>query len=168
MRKLIALLSSTFAAIAAADDGNVFLLDSVQVIGSQKQVFNLPGSGAYFGPDDLNTFKFKNVNQTLRQAPGVYVRDEDGYGLFPNISIRGVDTNRSAKVTLMEDGILTAPAPYSAPSAYYSPTSGRMYAIEVLKGSSQIEYGPHTTGGVVNYVFGSNETRTISSSRSRG
>ena len=152
MRKLIALLSSTFAVIAIAEEGNVFLLDSVQVIGSQKQVFNLPGSGAYFGPDELNTFKFKNVNQTLLQTPGVYVRDEDGYGLFPNISIRGVDTNRSAKVTLMEDGILTAPAPYSAPSAYYSPTSGRMYAIEVLKGSSQIEYGPHTTGGVVNYV----------------
>ena len=152
MYKFIALLSVSVVTVATAEDGNVFLLDSVQVIGSQKQVFNLPGSGAYFGPDDLNTFKFKNVNQTLRQAPGVYVRDEDGYGLFPNISIRGVDTNRSSKVTLMEDGILTAPAPYSAPSAYYSPTSGRMYAIEILKGSSQIEYGPHTTGGVVNYV----------------
>jgi Fe(3+) dicitrate transport protein len=82
----------------------------------------------------------------------VFVRDEDGFGNFPNISIRGVDGTRSAKVTLMEDGILTAPSPYSAPNAYYSPKSGRMAGIEFLKGSSQVMYGPHTTGGVVNFL----------------
>jgi Fe(3+) dicitrate transport protein len=52
----------------------------------------------------------------------------------------------------MEDGILTAPAPYSAPDAYYSINSARMSGIEVIKGSSQIKFGPQTTGGVVNYI----------------
>ena len=121
------------------------------VIGTADDIIDLPGSGAVLTSDDLARHAYDDANQALRQVPGVYLRPEDGYGFFPNISLRGVDTTRSAKVTLMEDGVLTAPAAYSAPSAYYSPTLGRMSAIEVLMGSSQTRYGPHTTGGVINY-----------------
>jgi len=150
--KPLAALSLAGSIAAAEEPAEIVKLDPFKVIGSEESVFDLPGSGTYLGLDDLGRFKSRNVNELLLLVPGVYVRDEDGFGNFPNISIRGVDTNRSAKVTLMEDGVLTAPAPYSAPSAYYSPTAGRMSGIEVLKGSSQIQYGPHTTGGVINYL----------------
>ncbi|MFT5387092.1 MAG: Fe(3+) dicitrate transport protein [Candidatus Omnitrophota bacterium] len=125
--------------------------DTVTVLGVRDDVVSLPGSAALISTDDIRTHSYDDINRVLRKVPGVYVREEDGYGLFPNISLRGVDPARSGKVTLMEDGITASPAPYSAPSAYYSPTAGRMIEIEVLKGSSQVKYGPHTTGGVINY-----------------
>src|SRR3989338_11335713 len=130
----------------------IFDQKGITVIGSKKSENQLPGSATFLGGGDIQEAAFGNVHEMLRKVPGVYVRDEEGFGLFPNISLRGVDTGRSGKVTIMEDGILAAPAPYSAPSAYYSPNAGRMTGIEVLKGSSQIKYGPHTTGGVINYL----------------
>ncbi len=126
-------------------------LQPLTVVGSQEAVFELPGSAAYAAAEDFRERGYTNIAQIAARVPGVYVRDEDGSGNFPNISLRGVDGNRSTKVTMMEDGILTAPAPYSAPNAYYAPKAGRMAGIEFLKGSSQVKYGPQTTGGVVNY-----------------
>jgi Fe(3+) dicitrate transport protein len=136
---------------ARAQDALV-TLKPLTVVGSQEAVAELPGSGAYVEAVEFRERGYTNITQIAAKVPSVFVRDEDGFGNFPNISLRGVDGTRSNKVTLMEDGILTAPSTYAAPAAYYSPKASRMSAIEFLKGSSQVKYGPHTTGGVVNYL----------------
>ena len=128
------------------------VLVSGAIVGSKEGVNLITGSATYLDIDDLRVHSISDINSALRRVPGVYVRPEDGYGNFPNISLRGIDMGRSSKVTIMEDGILAAPAPYSAPSAYYSPTLERMSGLEVIKGSSQVKYGPHTTGGAINYL----------------
>ncbi len=127
-------------------------LAPLTVTGIAPDAFLLPGSATVLTADDFRQRGYTNLTQVAAQAPGVFVRDEDGSGNFPNISIRGVDGTRSTKVTLMEDGILTAPSPYSAPNAYYSPKVARMSGVEFLKGSSQVMYGPQTTGGAVNFL----------------
>ena len=112
----------------------------------------LTGSSARIETEDIRNQSYADINRILRKIPGINIREEDGYGIFNNISMRGVDSHRSLKITMMEDGILSAPAPYSAPDAYYSPNAARMNGVEVIKGSSSLRFGPHSVGGVINYL----------------
>ncbi len=98
---------------------------------------------------ELEKFEYNDIHRVLFQVPGVYFREEDGYGLRPNIGIRGASSDRSSKVTLMEDDVLLGPAPYSAPAAYYFPMVTRMTNVSVIKGPAGIIYGPNTIGGAV-------------------
>tara|TARA_B100001105_G_scaffold95633_1_gene76086 strand:- start:136 stop:2328 length:2193 start_codon:yes stop_codon:yes gene_type:complete len=127
-------------------------IESVTIIGSKEDARNIAGSGSVISNDDLQKTMDTDIHKILSAVPGVFFRTEDGYGLRPNISIRGTTIDRSAKVTIMEDGVLVAPAPYTSASAYYFPTTGRINSVEVLKGPAAITQGPSTIGGVINLV----------------
>lgn len=149
---VFSLLSSS---VSAAEGGDIKVaqnIETLSIFSNIDSVNDVPGSAHQLNEDDLAKFDYSDIMRTLTSVPGVYVLEEDGYGLRPNIGMRGTGQNRSEKVTIMEDGVLAAPAPYSAPSAYYFPTSGRMQSVEVLKGTSSAMYGPRTTGGVVNMM----------------
>ena len=150
--KSVLLLILLFAFATAFADDQVNLIEEVVVIGSKDEIRKIAGSGGIIEEEQLDRMDYTDLNQILSSIPGIYFREEDGFGLRPNIGIRGATTDRSQKITMMEDGILIGPAPYSAPAAYYVPNVARHSSIEVLKGPSSIKYGPHTVGGAINYV----------------
>lgn len=122
------------------------------VIKQRRDMFKTAGSVQLVDEDLLETTEYDDPATVLQQVTGVYVRGEDGYGLRPNIGIRGVTSERSQKVTLLEDGLPFGPAPYSAPAGYFFPLMTRMVGLEVLKGPAAILHGPNTIGGAVNVL----------------
>ena len=127
-------------------------IDTVTIIGHRGDVADVPGSAHVVDSEELAVFIQSDILRVLGTVPGVYVQEEDGFGLRPNIGIRGSGLDRSARIALLEDGILIAPAPYAAPSAYYFPTQRRMTSLEVLKGPAAVAIGPRTTGVAINMV----------------
>ena len=163
--KLLLLLLIVTSSLTAqnAIDSTKTNIDSIQsleeiliktnvIFGNKYLAKNRTGSAYYISPSELKKLGYTDINRVLKTVPGVTIVEEDGFGLRPNISLRGTSAERSAKISLMEDGVLIAPAPYSASAAYYFPSVGRMEAVEILKGSSQVQYGPFTTGGAINMV----------------
>ena len=148
---IMGLLSILFFVPAfSADD--IETIESVTIIGSVEDLRKLPGSGQVIPNEDLLKAMDTDIQKILTAVPGVYMRTEEGYGLRPNISIRGTAIERSGKVTIMEDGVLVAPSPYTSSSAYYFPTTGRIHSVEVLKGPAAVSQGPQTIGGAINLI----------------
>ena len=146
------LLTILFFAPAFADEDTEEIIESVTIIGSAEDLRKLAGSGQVISNDDLLKAMDTDIQKILTAVPGIYMRTEEGYGLRPNISIRGTAIERSAKVAIMEDGVLVAPSPYTSSSAYYFPTTGRIHSVEVLKGPAAVSQGPQTIGGAINLI----------------
>jgi Fe(3+) dicitrate transport protein len=140
--------------VAEDHDGDrvVEEIDTVTIIGKKVDAADVPGSAHVIDSEELETYLNADILRVLRSVPGVYIQEEEGFGLRPNIGIRGSGLDRSARIALLEDGVLVAPAPYAASSAYYFPTQRRMSAVEILKGPAAVAVGPRTTGGAMNMI----------------
>jgi len=149
---IMGLLTILFFAPAFAVEYDIETIESVSIIGTKADARRIAGSGTVISNEDLQKTIDTDIHKILSAVPGVFFRTEDGYGLRPNISIRGTSLDRSSKITIMEDGVLVAPAPYTSASAYYFPTTGRIHSVEVLKGPSAITQGPSTIGGALNLI----------------
>ena len=141
------------AQVAGPDSLIQIEASEVTIIAQKDRLLSgVPGSAAYINPVELRRINSISGNEVFRKLPGLNVVDEEGIGLRANIGIRGLDPDRSANVLILEDGIPVQLNPYGEPELYYTPAMDRMSALEVVKGSGQIMFGPRTIGGVVNYI----------------
>ena len=129
MQRLILLLIILYSLILKSQNQLKIEIDSIisldeviiksnTILGNKFVAKNRTGAAYYFSTEELAQFDYADINRALSKIPGINLFEEDGFGLRPNISIRGTSPERSSKIAIMEDGILISPAPYSASSAY--------------------------------------------------
>lgn len=135
-----------------AQDVRETWLTPVEIFGTQSDIIEYPTEPQRITKKKLETLQTTDVSKVLKQISGAYVREEDGQGLRPNIGLRGTNPDRSKKISLLQDGILIGPAPYSAPAAYFTPSLILSDSMEVFKGFAALPYGPNSVGGAIQYL----------------
>lgn len=153
LQKTIAIDSKIITSAEYVLEEDAILLADILIVGRTDRIFSkIPGSVTTINLRDMQLVHAVTANEILRRTPGLHVVDEEGAGLRANIGVRGLDPDRSRGLLVLEDGIPVALAPYGEPEMYYTPAMERMSGVEILKGSGQIQYGPQTVGGVLNYI----------------
>lgn len=137
---------------AESGDSSALEMPVIEIVDSEMSLNKLASSVNVLSQEELFESHVFNVNEALRKVPGVNARDEEGFGMRPNIGIRGMNPTRSTKTLLLEDGIPLSYAPYGDNASYYHPPIERFANIEVLKGPEQIKFGPQTISGTINYL----------------
>ena len=147
-----AIMSLQLVSVVRAEVPEIEKMPTVEVIGGQEALQALPSSGFILDEQELYRSHVFTTNEALRKIPGIHVRDEEGFGIRPNIGIRGLNPTRSTKTLLLEDGLPLSFAPYGDNASYYHPPVDRFVRVEVLKGANQILFGPQTISGTINYI----------------
>lgn len=131
-----------------------FQLAPVEIIGKAWAMDKkLTGTATLLEPETVELIRPVGTQELLELMPGINGYADDGFGNSRlSIGIRGLNPRRSARVLILEDGVPIQPAVYIYPNAYYNPPSDRIDAVEVIKGSAALRYGPQTMGGVINYT----------------
>lgn len=127
-------------------------LATIEVVGNHQEKKTAEGTASVLDQSVIVSGRALTVNEALRKVPGVTVRDEEGFGLRPNIGIRGSNPTRSTKVLLLEDGLPAMYAPYGDNASYYHAPIQRYDRVEVLKGAGLLRFGPQTIHGAINYI----------------
>jgi Fe(3+) dicitrate transport protein len=134
-------------------------LETVRVVGewlgtaTEQDVRRYPGARTLLGERELRRSGARNLEEALRQAPGVQIRDETGLGILPNIGVRGLNPLRSERVMVLVDGIPLALAPYTGTGLSLFPVTAEMVErIDVVRGGVAVRYGPNNVGGVINII----------------
>ncbi|MDY0122531.1 MAG: TonB-dependent receptor plug domain-containing protein, partial [Sulfurimonas sp.] len=106
-------------------------LPTIHVVGASEDLLShIPGSSTVITQETLEETKPLSLQDALKKTSGIHAVETDGYGFYPRITIRGIGSDMSKKVLLLEDGAPIALGPYTDPAAYYHPPVERMERID--------------------------------------
>lgn len=91
--------------------------------------------------------------QLFSRVPGANVSETANSGFPSNgIGFRGLNPVQSVEMNVRQDGVNIVADLYGYPETYYSPPAEAMERVDLVRGSSSLQFGPQF-GGVIDYVL---------------
>ena len=91
--------------------------------------------------------------QLFSRAPGANITEAASSGFPSNgIAFRGLNPVQSVEMNVRQDGVNIVADLYGYPETYYTPPAEAMQRVELVRGSSSLQFGPQF-GGVIDYVL---------------
>ena len=126
--------------------------NSYLLSGRKSELIDVSGSNA--------NIAVKTGRQVFAKVPGAFIYDMDGSGNQMNFSTRGLDPHRSWEYNVRQNGVMTNSDIYGYPASHYSAPFESIEKIEVVRGTSSLQYGAQF-GGMINYVTKSIDTSKV-------
>ncbi len=104
--------------------------------------------------DSLTGNTTQNVmRELLARVPGANVAETEAAGFPSNgFGVRGLNPVQSVEMNVRQDGVNIAADLYGYPETYYQPPMEAVERVELVRGSSGLQFGPQI-GGAVNYIL---------------
>ncbi|SOB90021.1 Fe(3+) dicitrate transport protein [Alloalcanivorax xenomutans] len=117
----------------------------------RRSLMRYPGGRTRVSEQQLQDNGALNLEDALREVPGVQVLDETGTGILPNIGVRGLNPLRSQRLQVLMDGYPIAIGPYTNIGLSLFPVTLEMLEqADLVRGGAAVHYGPNNVGGVLN------------------
>jgi Fe(3+) dicitrate transport protein len=118
--------------------------------------------------DSLTVNTAQDVSrQLLARLPGANITESANSGFPSNgLGFRGLNPVQSVEMNVRQDGVNIVADIYGYPETYYTPPAEAVERLELIRGSSSLQFGPQF-GGVVNYVLRDGTPNTPLSIRAR-
>ena len=91
--------------------------------------------------------------QLFARIPGANISESANSGFPSNgIGFRGLNPVQSVEMNVRQDGVNIVADLYGYPETYYSPPAEAVERVDLVRGSSSLQFGPQF-GGVIDYVL---------------
>lgn len=105
--------------------------------------------------------------QLFARVPGANITESASSGFPSNgIAFRGLNPVQSVEMNVRQDGVNIVADLYGYPETYYTPPAEAMERVELVRGSSSLQFGPQF-GGVIDYVLRAGAPNSSLSIRAR-
>ncbi|HMH03688.1 MAG TPA: TonB-dependent receptor plug domain-containing protein [Candidatus Udaeobacter sp.] len=112
---------------------------------------NIGKKTSFVKPEEFPTFAGNDFREVMATTPGIVVSEEPQSPII-NFGYRGLNSQRSEFMQVLEDGISLKNEQFGFPETHYTPILDAVERIELIRAGAALQYGCQP-GGALNFVM---------------